>query len=142
MPPARRTSRTRSTLDDAVLEFPQSGERFEGVENFREWRRQYPATKVEFEIRRVRGGGDAWVVELRVRYDGGRWNYGVDILEFRGDKVARESIYVMDGFEAPEWRSPWWAEPPVPGHRRAVDSPDSRPPGNWRDASSSRRTAR
>src|SRR3954451_10888456 len=29
--------------DDAVLEFPQSGERFEGVENFREWRRQYPA---------------------------------------------------------------------------------------------------
>ena len=29
--------------DDAVLEFPQSGERFEGVENFREWRRLYPA---------------------------------------------------------------------------------------------------
>ena len=29
--------------DDAVLEFPQSGERFQGVENFREWRRQYPA---------------------------------------------------------------------------------------------------
>src|SRR3712207_8856359 len=29
--------------DHAVLEFPQSGERFEGVENFREWRRQYPA---------------------------------------------------------------------------------------------------
>ena len=29
--------------DDAVLEFPQSGERFEGVANFREWRRRYPA---------------------------------------------------------------------------------------------------
>jgi hypothetical protein len=29
--------------DDAVLEFPQSGERFEGIENFREWRRQHPA---------------------------------------------------------------------------------------------------
>ena len=26
--------------DDAVLEFPQSGERFEGVQNFREWRRR------------------------------------------------------------------------------------------------------
>ena len=101
-------------LDDAVLDFPQSGERFEGVENFREWRRQYPATKVEFDVRRVRGGGDVWVVELRVRYDGGRWNYGVEILEFRGDKVARESIYVMSGFEAPEWRSQWWAEPPYP----------------------------
>ena len=47
--------------DDAVLEFPQSGERFEGVENLREWRSNYPAsTKVEF--REIRGGGDVWVV--------------------------------------------------------------------------------
>lgn len=29
--------------EDAVLEFPQSGERFEGLANFREWRRRYPA---------------------------------------------------------------------------------------------------
>ena len=35
--------------DDAVLEFPQSGERFVGVESFRQWRSDYPAsTKVEF----------------------------------------------------------------------------------------------
>jgi ketosteroid isomerase-like protein len=100
--------------DDAVLEFPQSGERFEGVENFREWRRSYPASRVEFDVRRVRGGGDVWAVELRIRYDGGPWNYGVEILEFRGDKVARETIYVMDGWEAPEWRSQWWAAPPHP----------------------------
>ena len=102
-------------VDDAVLEFPQSGERFEGVENFREWRRRYPATSVEFDVRRVRGGADVWVTELRVRYDGGRWNYGVEILEFRGDKVARETIYVMEGFGAPEWRSAWWAQAPHPG---------------------------
>jgi hypothetical protein len=101
-------------VDDAVLEFPQSGERFEGVENFREWRRQYPATSVEFDVRRVRGGADVWITELGVRYDGGPWMYGVEILEFRGDKVARETIYVMDGFEAPEWRSPWRAQAPHP----------------------------
>jgi hypothetical protein len=101
-------------LDDAALEFPQSGERFDGVANFKEWRRQYPATSVGFDVRRVRGAGDVWVVEMGVRYDGGRWNYGVEILEFRGDKVARESIYVMDGFPAPEWRSRWWAGPPNP----------------------------
>jgi hypothetical protein len=100
--------------EDAVLEFPQSGERFEGVEDFREWRRRYPATKVEFDVRRVRGEGDVWVVELRIRYDGGPWNYGIEILEFRDRKVARETIYVMDGWEAPEWRSEWWAEPPHP----------------------------
>ena len=45
-------------LEDAILEFPQSGERFEGIPNFREWRRDYPA-KVELEIRRIRGGGSA-----------------------------------------------------------------------------------
>jgi hypothetical protein len=100
--------------DDAVLEFPQSGERFEGVANFREWRRRYPATKVDFDVRRVRGSDDVWVVELGVRYDGGPWNYGVEILEFRGGLVTRETIYVMDGWEAPEWRSQWWAEPPHP----------------------------
>ena len=97
---------------DAVLEFPQSGERFEGVDNFREWRRSYPATTIDFDVRRVRGAADVWVVELRIRYDGGPVNYGVEILEFRDAKVARETIYVMDGWEAPEWRSRWWARPP------------------------------
>ena len=106
--------------DDAVLEFPQSGERFDGVENFRAWRRAYPATKVHFDVRRVRGEGAVWVVELEVRYDGGPVNYGVDILEFRDGLVARETIYVMDGFEAPEWRSRWWARPPHPTEGEAA----------------------
>jgi hypothetical protein len=94
---------------DAVLEFPQSGERFEGVANFLEWRRNYPATEIDFDVRRVRGGGDVWVAELGVRYDDGPPMFGVQIAEFRGDKVVRETIYVMDGFEAPEWRSRWRA---------------------------------
>jgi hypothetical protein len=38
--------------DDAVLEFPQSSERFEGVANFKEWRSQYPAD-VRFRVRRI-----------------------------------------------------------------------------------------
>src|SRR5947207_8484135 len=36
--------------DDAVLEFPQSGERFEGVANIREWRSRYPGS-VTYDIR-------------------------------------------------------------------------------------------
>ena len=97
--------------EDAVVEFPQSGERFEGVDNFREWRRMYPA-KVEVELVRVRGGGDLWVAEVRARYDGGPWNYGPAIYEFRGDKVSRETIYVGEAWEAPEWRAQWRAAPP------------------------------
>lgn len=53
-----------------MLEFPQSGERFEGVVNFTEWRRQYPA-EVRYRDRRVTVGQDLVVVELSVGYDGG-----------------------------------------------------------------------
>jgi hypothetical protein len=49
--------------DDAVLEFPQSGERFEGVANIREWRSRYPGS-VSFDIRRIRGAADIWVAEM------------------------------------------------------------------------------
>ena len=71
--------------EDAVLEFPQSGERFEGVENFREWRSQYPA-QTKFEIGEIRGGGDVWVVELTVTYDEGPKNFGVSVHEFRDEQ--------------------------------------------------------
>ena len=97
---------------DAVLEFPQSGERFEGVANFREWRSGYPAD-VRFIIDRVRGGGDVWVVEVRVSYDGKPWDFGVSVLEFRDDLIARETIYWGQAWEAPEWRARWRAAPPV-----------------------------
>ena len=96
--------------DDAVLEFPQSGERFVGVESFREWRSTYPAS-TSYEVRDVRGGGDLWVAEISISYDQGPWSYGVSILEFREDRIARESIYVAEGWEAPEWRAQWRAAP-------------------------------
>ena len=96
--------------DDAVLEFPQSGERFVGVENLREWRSTYPAS-TSFEIRRVRGRGDLWVAEGSISYDQGPENFAISILELRGDKIARESIYVAEGWEPPEWRAQWRAAP-------------------------------
>ena len=98
--------------DDAVLEFPQSGERFEGVDNFTEWRRRYPA-EVSYRIRRITVRDDLVVVELSVSYNGGSWQFGVQLLEFRGDKVARERIYVMEGWEAPAWRAQWRSETPA-----------------------------
>ena len=98
--------------DDAVLEFPQSGERFDGVANFTEWRRQYPAD-VRYRVRRITAREDVVVVEVSVSYDGGSEMYGVQLLEFRDDKVARERIYVVDAWEAPEWRAPWRADTPA-----------------------------
>jgi len=96
--------------EDAVLEFPQSGERFVGVENLREWRSSYPAdTAVDF--REVRGRGDVWIAEISISYDDGPAMFGVSILELREDKIARESIYVAEGWEAPEWRAQWRSAP-------------------------------
>jgi hypothetical protein len=95
---------------DAVLEFPQSGERFVGVENLREWRSNYPAsTKAEF--REIRGRDDLWVAEVSISYDQGPLNFGVSILEFRADRIARESIYVTEGWKPPEWRAQWRSAP-------------------------------
>ena len=96
--------------EDAVLEFPQSGERFLGLENIRGWRSNYPAsTSVEF--REVRGEGDIWVVELAISYGGGAPSLGVSILEIRDELIARESIYVTETWEAPHWRAQWRAAP-------------------------------
>jgi ketosteroid isomerase-like protein len=101
--------------EDAVLEFPQSGERFEGVATFTEWRRQYPAdlATMRYHLRRVTARVDLAVVELTASYDGESWLQGVQLLEFRGDKVARERIYVTEAWEAPEWRARWRADTPA-----------------------------
>jgi hypothetical protein len=96
--------------DDAVLEFPQSGERFEGVANIREWRSRYPGS-VTYDIRRIRGADDIWVAEMTVSYDGGEPRYGVDLLEIRNGKIVRETVYVGEPFDAPAWRAQWRVAP-------------------------------
>ena len=53
------------------------------------------------------------MVELTATYDGDSWLQGVQLLEFRGDKVARERIYVTEAWEAPEWRPPWRSATPA-----------------------------
>jgi len=98
--------------EDAVLEFPQSGERFEGLATFKEWRAQYPA-KLRFRIRRMTAREDLVVVECSISYDDGPWQLGVQLLNFRDDRVIRERIYVMEGWDAPGWRAPWRAATPA-----------------------------
>jgi len=92
--------------DDAVLEFPQSGERFVGKDRFLTWRRKYPA-KLDFRIRRIGHSGDLWVTENLISYDGSPWMFTINILTFRGAKIAHERLYVFEGFEPAEWRGEW-----------------------------------
>jgi hypothetical protein len=44
------------------------------------------------------------------------------IVEFRGDKVSRETAYSMEPWEAPEWRARWRAAPPRPQNGGASGS--------------------
>lgn len=92
--------------DDLVLEFPQSGERIAGRDKVRAMRDAYPA-KLTFTIRRMRHQGDLWVTELVLTYDGGAPVHAVNIMEFRGDKVAHETIYFGDPWLPPAWRAAW-----------------------------------
>ncbi|HEY2958678.1 MAG TPA: nuclear transport factor 2 family protein [Actinomycetota bacterium] len=91
--------------DDAVLEFPQSGERFERVTNFTEWRRRYPA-EVRYRVRRITAREDLVVVEVSASYNGGPWQFGVQLLEFRGDRVARRADLRHGGLGGPRVASP------------------------------------
>ncbi|HEY2546279.1 MAG TPA: nuclear transport factor 2 family protein [Candidatus Acidoferrum sp.] len=92
-------------LEDAVLEYPQSGERTRGRRNIQGQRSSQP-NKKRFTIRRIIGGGNLWVTEFILTYDG-KPSYTVSIMEFRGDKVARETQYFADPFVAPASRAQW-----------------------------------
>jgi ketosteroid isomerase-like protein len=91
--------------EDAVLEYPQSGERTRGRRNIQGQRASQP-NKKRFTVRRIIGSGDLWVTELILTYDG-KPSYTVSIMEFKGDKVARETQYFADPFVAPAFRAQW-----------------------------------
>jgi hypothetical protein len=91
--------------EDAVLEYPQSGERIRSRANIQITRTKQ-ASKKRFAVRRIIGSGDLWVTEYILTYDD-KPSYTVSIMEFRGDKVARETQIFADPFEAAAWRTPW-----------------------------------
>ena len=91
--------------DDAVLEYPQSGERIRGRRNIQASRAAQPNSK-RFTVRRILGAGDLWVTEFILTYDG-QPSYTVSIMEFEGGKVASETQYFGDAFEPGPSRARW-----------------------------------
>ena len=88
-----------------MLEYPQSSERIRGRRNIQNQRASRPSKK-RFAVRRIIGSGDLWITEFILTYDG-KPSYTVSIVEFEGDKVARETQYFADPFVAPAWRARW-----------------------------------
>ena len=95
----------RIYLEDAVLDYPQSGERTRGRSNIQNQRASQPSNK-RFSVRRIVGSGELWVTEFILTYDN-KPSYTVSIMEFKGDKVVRETQYFADPFVAPAWRAKW-----------------------------------
>ena len=91
--------------DDAVLEYPQSGERIRGRRNIQASRFAQPNRK-RFSVRRIVGAADLWVTEFVLTYDA-RPSYVVSVMEFKDGKVSRETQYFCDPFEPGPSRAQW-----------------------------------
>lgn len=99
--------------DDAILDYPQSGERFRSRATIAAQRGGHPADR-HFTVLRINGTGKMWVSECIITYDGAP-TYSVSIMEFADEHVAHESQYFADPFGAPAWRTAL-AEP-MPGRQ-------------------------
>lgn len=115
--------------DDVVWEYPQSGERFVGVENLRAQFANYPglepgSSSLEeviggptfaltplYTVVAVEGSGDRGVSIIRVRYpDASLW-FAINVYELRDGRIARSRSFFAPDFEAPDWRAPYRVAP-------------------------------
>jgi ketosteroid isomerase-like protein len=110
---------------DFVAEFPQSGERFRGIENLRGQFENYPGSVgIETQVADVIGGtayaltpmytvvavegsGDRGTSIVRTRYPDGSFWWIVSAYELEGGRIARIRSFFAPEFEAPEWRAPY-----------------------------------
>jgi len=92
--------------DEAICDYPQSGERILGRKNLQALRSHHPGKPSGFNVRRLLGREDLWVTEYTITYQG-RPAFTVSIMEFREGKVVHETQYFADPFEAPAWRKQW-----------------------------------
>lgn len=92
-------------LEDAVMDWPQSGEKVVGAENRRAIYSAFPQFPT-ITPRRMVSGGDIVVAEALLDYDGPQY-LTVFIFEFAGGRIARETAYWSEPFPAPDWRAQW-----------------------------------
>jgi ketosteroid isomerase-like protein len=121
-----------SVHPDVVAEYPQSGERFRGIENFRAQFVNYPnfdtatshleevvggadyALTPAYTLVAVEGSGDKGAAIVRARYpDGSTW-WAINFYELRDGLIARSRTFFAPDFEAPDWRAPYRESEPMP----------------------------
>ncbi len=115
--------------EDAVLEYPQSGERFRGLANIRGQFENYPdmgpgnsqlaevigdetyALTPSYTVIRVEGSGMKGTAVIRIRYpDGSNW-WAINLFELRDGRISRSRTFFAPVFVAPDWRAPYREAP-------------------------------
>ena len=91
--------------ENAVLDYPQSGERIRGRRNIQQSRTVQP-NKKRFTVRRMIGSGELWVTVFVLTYDDVP-SYVVSIMEFENGEVVRETQYFDRGFAPGASRAQW-----------------------------------
>lgn len=87
--------------DDFVAEIPQTGERWESREALRDMQRGFGAPP-SVRLERIRGRGDLWIVETVQSYDRDGEQHTCVVIEFEGDRIARETRYYAPSSTPPE----------------------------------------
>lgn len=115
-----------SFTQDVVIEFPQSGERFRGIDNVIGQFANYPGGLVQgrvatdevissttyaltprFTVVQADGSGTRGTGVFRVAYpDGSTW-WVINMHELEGDRVRRARLFFAPVFDAPDWRAPF-----------------------------------
>jgi ketosteroid isomerase-like protein len=92
--------------EDAVMEWPQSGERIVGGDNRRAVYTRFPQLPA-ISLRRLIGDGDLWVAQADLDYGDGDPYQSIFIFELRDGRIAQETAYWTKPFPAPDWRAEW-----------------------------------
>lgn len=92
--------------NDAICDYPQSGERIIGRQNLQALRSHHPGKPSGFRVIRILGSSNLWITEYTITYQS-RLAYTVSIMEFGNGKVVHETQYFAEPFPAPAWRAQW-----------------------------------
>jgi SnoaL-like domain len=120
--------------EDAVWEYPQSGEVFIGLANIRAQFERYPGSEPgtseiqeiiggteyaltpAYTVIAIEGSGSKGTSIIRVRYPDNTLWWVVNVYELRDGRIGHSRSYFAPDFEAPAWRAPFRAgelTPPV-----------------------------
>jgi ketosteroid isomerase-like protein len=91
--------------EDAVMDWPQSGEKVIGGDNRRAVYAAFPGLPT-ITPRRMLAAGDLVVAEASLDYGGPTFKT-VFVFELRDGQIARETAYWAEPFDPPAWRSQW-----------------------------------